>query len=293
MQKLGVITKVIAAAVMSLPFTLTAQAQNSRSFVATTGNDASDCSASAYCRTFARALTVTNSGGEIVVVDSGGFGPATITQAVIISAVGVDASISQTAEFLSGVFIDTPGNVTIRGLHLNGGSTGGQGIWAHQVGILRLYDVAIDSFGVGIYFPIDSKLAIYDSKITDCNDGLDVYSGAEVYVQNSRLDNANVTSYGANVAIVGSSANFDHLAFVPLGGTMVLYKDRASFNYVGINVGATDVAEAESAGSLITSNTTAYSIGTGSTLTGSSPGTNLTTPGQGTSGTLSPAIELQ
>src|SRR5579871_4546372 len=46
---------------------------NNRSFVATTGNDANNCTESAYCRTLAAALTVTNPGGEIIVVTSGGW----------------------------------------------------------------------------------------------------------------------------------------------------------------------------------------------------------------------------
>ena len=73
MQHHGSTTHVIAGAALALVFTFTAQAQNNRSFVATTGDDTNNCSASAYCRTFGRALAVTNSGGEIVVVNSGGY----------------------------------------------------------------------------------------------------------------------------------------------------------------------------------------------------------------------------
>src|SRR5579871_1161487 len=97
MKKHGFTTRVMNCAALALIFAFTAQAQNNRSFVATTGNDANTCSASAYCRTFTRALAVTNSGGEIVVVNSGGYGPATITQAVVITAIGIDASIKRQA----------------------------------------------------------------------------------------------------------------------------------------------------------------------------------------------------
>ena len=99
----------LACATLALAFTITAQAQNNRSFVSTLGNDASACTTSAHCRTFTRALAVTNPKGEIVVVDSGGYGPATITQPVTISAIGVVASITQANPNQNGLTINTSG----------------------------------------------------------------------------------------------------------------------------------------------------------------------------------------
>lgn len=66
MKKPQVTTRFLVCAVIALALTLRALAQNNRSFVATFGSDASDCTASANCRTFARALAVTNSGEEIL-----------------------------------------------------------------------------------------------------------------------------------------------------------------------------------------------------------------------------------
>jgi hypothetical protein len=45
-----------------------------RTFVSGTGNDAHDCSRITPCRTFPVALTKTAAGGEIIALDSGGFG---------------------------------------------------------------------------------------------------------------------------------------------------------------------------------------------------------------------------
>ena len=41
-----------------------------RTFVASTGNDASACSIAAPCRGFARAITQTSAAGEVIVLDS-------------------------------------------------------------------------------------------------------------------------------------------------------------------------------------------------------------------------------
>src|SRR4051812_44863466 len=66
-----------------------------RTFVATTGNDGNSCSNTAPCRSFAAAIAVTDAGGEVIVLNSGGYGAVTITQSVsIISPPGVYAGIS-------------------------------------------------------------------------------------------------------------------------------------------------------------------------------------------------------
>ena len=124
MEPQQTITRVTALAV-KLILSLSTCAGAARTFVSTIGNDANtsaNCSPSAPCRTFSAALSVTNPGGELVVLTSGGYGPATITQPVVITAIGVDASISVTTSGADtfGLAISTPGNVTLIGLSLHG-----------------------------------------------------------------------------------------------------------------------------------------------------------------------------
>jgi hypothetical protein len=92
-----------------------------RSFVATSGNDAAACARVSPCRSFAAAIGKTAAGGEVVVLDSGGYGPVTIAQSVTISAPdGVYAGISVLAG--DGVTVDAPADavVVLRGLAING-----------------------------------------------------------------------------------------------------------------------------------------------------------------------------
>src|SRR5215467_9895859 len=56
-----------------------APAQVQRTFVSGLGNDANPCSRTAPCRTFTQAMSQTNSGGEVIVLDSAGYGPTSIT----------------------------------------------------------------------------------------------------------------------------------------------------------------------------------------------------------------------
>src|SRR5664279_2948450 len=56
----------------------------SRTFVSGVGTDTGTCALATPCRTFAYALTQTAPSGEIIVLNSAGYGTVTITQAVSI-----------------------------------------------------------------------------------------------------------------------------------------------------------------------------------------------------------------
>ncbi len=84
-------------------------------------NTATNCTAAAPCRFFQAAMTVTDTNGEVVVLDSGGYGAVTITQSVaLIAPPGVYAGIS-VFPGSDGVTIATAGvDVVLRGLSING-----------------------------------------------------------------------------------------------------------------------------------------------------------------------------
>jgi nitrous oxidase accessory protein NosD len=296
MQTHGFIANVITVAVAGLALTVTLKAQNTTSFVSTAGIDTNNCTVAAPCRSFSRALAVTNAEGEIMVLTSGNYAPALIAQPVTITAIGVDVSIDA---ITNGLYINTTGNVTITGLNLHGSGTGSAGIWVRAVGFLRLYNMNIENFaGPGINFVSNNRLAIYDSKITDSVDGLAILGSPDVYLHNCIFDNnqnAGVLAAGAaNITIADSSAVNNRTAFAVDGGTMSLYNDRIVSNNTGIaSGGSAGPSKVYFADCLIFGNTTAYSVATGSELTGSSPGTSLIAPMQSKIGTLSPATPLQ
>src|SRR3954465_4741973 len=66
-----------------------------RTFVSTTGNDASPCTRTDPCRNLSVALANTLAGGEVVALSSGGYGTLTINKAVTIAgAPGVHVAIT-------------------------------------------------------------------------------------------------------------------------------------------------------------------------------------------------------
>src|SRR4051795_2771779 len=94
-----------------------AYAQATRTWVSGVGDDANPCSRTAPCKTFAGAISKTAAGGEIDVIDPGGFGTVTITKSITIDGAGTMGSIL--ASLTNGVVVnDTTGAaiVTLRNL---------------------------------------------------------------------------------------------------------------------------------------------------------------------------------
>jgi hypothetical protein len=265
---------------------------NSRSFVSAAGNDANNCTVSAPCGTLTRALAMTNGGGEIIVLDSGAYAQATITQPVTISANGVAASID--AGSGNGLTIDTPGNVTIQGLELHGQGTGNDGVLVQQVGILRLYNLTAEDFANdGVEMASAGNLAIYNSRFTDNQNGLAVLnSSVNAYVHHTSFDhngNAGVYVPQGVAAAEGASAHFNGTGFEASGGTLVLARDRTALNSTGVSaVGASAVGRFASC-SVALNTLYSYSASSGGTLAGTNPGSNVL-PGAGSGSLGSPTV---
>src|SRR6059058_3743596 len=118
---IGFLTPFLAAA--------PAHAQASRTWVSGVGDDANPCSRTAPCKTFAGAISKTASGGEINVLDPGGFGAVTITKPITISSEGFEAGVLVSGT--NGIVVSTPGAndvVVLRGLDIEGLGTGLSGI---------------------------------------------------------------------------------------------------------------------------------------------------------------------
>jgi parallel beta helix pectate lyase-like protein len=125
-------------------------AASQRTFVASNGLDTNPCSLSAPCRGFAAALAQTNAGGEIVVLDSGGYGAVTVNKAVsIISPPGVYAGISVFAGN-NGVTINagSTDEVILRGLVINN-QGGDNGVVFNSGGALYIEGCTVRGFNGG------------------------------------------------------------------------------------------------------------------------------------------------
>lgn len=127
-----------------------AAAVGQRTFVSTSGVDNPACSIPAPCRTFGAAITATASGGEVIALDSGGYGTVTITQSVsIIAPPGVYAGISVPAG--DGVTVaanPASDKVLLRGLTVNG-QGGSNGIRVTSGKVVQIEDCTIANMLAG------------------------------------------------------------------------------------------------------------------------------------------------
>jgi hypothetical protein len=133
---------IIALLVASSP-TLAA---SSRTFVSVTGTDTGACTTTDPCRTFAYALTQTAPSGEIIVLTSGGYGTVTINQTV--SIINTSNFAGVTVASGNGITINagTTDAVTLRGLTIDGGGTGANGIVFNSGGTLTIDQCDVMNF---------------------------------------------------------------------------------------------------------------------------------------------------
>ncbi len=174
-----------------------ASATAQRTFVASDGNDANPCSLTLPCRSLSVALAQTNPGGEIVVLDSAGYGPVTINKAVsLVAPPGTYAGVS----VLSGdgivVSAGASDEVVLRGLTVNA-QGGNNGIVFNSGAALYIENCTVRGFNgpsnANIRFaPAGaSRLSLKDSFIRGGTAGVLVSNAttvAAVMIDNTRIE---------------------------------------------------------------------------------------------------------
>jgi parallel beta-helix repeat protein len=208
------LSRFIAALALVLPVAA-AHASLQRTFVSPAGNDAnvaSSCSLALPCRTFGAAISVTNNAGEIIVIDSGGYGAVTITKSVsIISPPGIYAGIAVFAT-QEGVTINTPGiKVVLRGLTINGqGGTVGihfsqgsrldidgctvenmnqEGILVDGAGTITISNsTVVSNSGIGIHINAGATATIAESLVeSNAQTGIAIRAGANGTIEHTTV----------------------------------------------------------------------------------------------------------
>ena len=149
-----------------------AQAQT-RTWVSGVGDDANPCSRTAPCKTFAGAISKTLAGGEIDVLDPGGFGAVTITKAITIDGSGGSIAgvlVSGT----NGIVVSAGANdvVTLRDLDFEGVGSGLNGIRFTAGGALQVERCLVRGFTqIGIDMEpnqsTSSSLVVSESVVND------------------------------------------------------------------------------------------------------------------------------
>lgn len=129
-------------------FTPLAMAQATRTWVSGVGDDVNPCSRTAPCKTFAGAISKTAKGGEISVLDPGGYGSVTITKSITIDGAGMGSILAAGTNGIIVNITDTTDAkvVRLRGLSINGAGTGLQGIKILSANKVSVENTVIDGF---------------------------------------------------------------------------------------------------------------------------------------------------
>ena len=201
-------TTALAIAVLVVPL---AHATSQRTFVSTSGVNNANCSITTPCRDFTTALAATNAGGEIIVLDSGGYGSVTIAQSVsIIAPAGVYAGISVFSGDGVTVAAGVAGNVTLRGLTING-QGGNRGIVVTSAAEVHIKRCIVTNMGAdGIRIDGGTRINVRDTLVRDSGlHGLDVAAGTpDVRVIDSQFSN----NTGDGILVVAGSLDAQRVA---------------------------------------------------------------------------------
>ncbi len=194
-------------------------AQATRTWVSGVGDDANPCSRTAPCKTFTGAFFKTTPGGEIDVLDPGGFGAIIINHSITIEGGSSLASVLATSGS-NGIVVAAGANdvVTLRHLTIQGAGSGLNGIRFTSGKALHIQHCEIAQFtshGVDMEpSTAGAQLEMTDSVSQD-NGGNGFYAvgpGNYVFatIDNSRFANNNngiVASDYSKLAIRNSTAS--------------------------------------------------------------------------------------
>jgi hypothetical protein len=228
---------------------MTAMSQATRTWVSGVGDDANPCSRTAPCKTLAGAISKTATGGEINVLDPGGFGAVTITKSITIDGGGVIGSILSSGT--NGIIVNAPNSlVTIRNFSINGAGT--------TLGINGIRVLAI------------KKLLVENCSLSNFSaNGIDFNSttAAEIMINNTTITNASV-----GISYTGPSTSTGSAGFTVIDGCHIQSIQNTAINIgagtatvsnsvvsgCGVGLKSNAAAAAHISGNIITNNATAF-----------------------------------
>jgi hypothetical protein len=200
-----------------------AYAQATRTWVSGVGDDVNPCSRTAPCKTFAGAISKTAAGGEISVLDPGGFGGVTITKSITINGTGTLAGILVGAS-VNGVIVNAGVNdvVTLRNLSIHGvGATlNGVRFIAGKTLIVDRVDISVAQNGIDVESSTaNANVIVKDTTIRGGTNGIQVTSpGAAVRVSVDRT-----SIHAATTGIDASGGSVDVTNSVLTGNTFIAF----------------------------------------------------------------------
>jgi hypothetical protein len=220
-------TSILMAALLIAPV---AMAQLSRTAVSINGSDSNPCSPAAPCRSFAAAIAETSSGGELIALDSGGYGPFTIDRGIaVIAAPGAYAGVTVT----SGTGITVSGGasdrIVLRNLVIDGMASASIGIQYSSGAELDIENCQVNAFSFSGIFSGGPKLYVSDTVARSAGSAFFVSGDATAVLERCQALDSNdgfTAREGSTVLLRDSLATGNNIAVKILGrfgGTATMF----------------------------------------------------------------------
>jgi hypothetical protein len=212
---------------------LSAHAQAFQSYLSGTGDDSNPCSRTSACRTLAGALSKTASGGIVNVLDSAGYGAATIKKPVTVLANGVNAVVTSTN---GGITIDVgSGDVNLRGLTFVGQGSSNNGVTIVSATSVHISNSVIRGYngaGIGLASKAAVALTVSDSEVDSNSTGISATTDdAEIVLDRVKLTrNQTAVSGAGNTSVFhldGCTVAFNVIAVGKVGGKILSGQNNA------------------------------------------------------------------
>jgi len=224
-----------------------------RTFVSGTGVDTNDCALPRPCRGFATAMAHTDANGEIVVLDSAGYGTVVIDKSVsIVAPPGVYAGISVFSG--AGIMVNPGigGKVVLRGLTING-QGGDVGIWITGGDEIHVEKCVVSNMSnVGLY--ITGGIAVRISNTlarSNASDGMQLFgSGTQLFVADSSFSES---GYHGILQLAGS-LSVDRVRLQKNGASGLAVAPATTTETVKAFVRDSDLSGNHSTGALVQTN---------------------------------------
>jgi hypothetical protein len=257
---------VFAMACGLLLYSTAGHAQATRTWVSGVGDDVNPCSRTAPCKTFAGAISKTAAGGEISVLDPGGFGAVTITKSITLNGDGTLAGIL--AAGVNGIIVSSlapaTAKITLRNLSINGASTGTNGIRVLGGAQTIIDHCTIYGFtgqGVDIASGVQTEVYIKDSTISDVGNAVGMNTSGTnliVTIDNTLIANPISSGLVATGGTVLATMTRSTIAGAP-GSAVIITAGSAQVNVDSSTVMGNATAFNATAGTIRISNNNIYS----------------------------------
>ena len=246
-----------------------ANAQATRTWVSGVGDDANPCSRTAPCKTFAGAISKTAAGGEISVLDPGGFGAVTITKSITINGDGTLAGILAASG--SGIIVNAGANdvVIIRNISIAGANQGSNGIRYLAGRHLRVENCWIYGFTARGIDMVHSgtgagELSVKNTSITNVGT-VGIRVQATLGSPATSLNGVNIQRAQIGFDVINGTATISDSVLSHITNQAVVAEQTASINAVGcvLSNNGTGVAALGNGSSVRISNCDIYNNATG------------------------------